>query len=1405
MAGALAQRMKKTGRLGAAYFCRHNDGTRNDPRNLLGTIACQLCDCNSEYSSRMGGEDGVKMFLANSSLGIQELCTKLLEEPLSKCSPFQRKLVVIDALDETEYKSREDFICLIKERFLWLPEWLVFFITSRPEDMLQSRLEKYNPCVRICAGNSEQRSVYWEHEQDIQRFLESRVDFSRLPYSAEDVTKLCNGLFLHAFYIAKELNGLLRLGKIGKLSVLLPGDLDDFFQKNLQRVHGKVGADLYSKLLGCIITAPFPLPVSFISFVLCSEMSDLDEQEVIDAVSQFVVMQKTVTFLHNLIPTWLKNKTKAKKLYIDKKCASEYLRGIFKEILSAVVNNVEARPFVTSELRAFVVCFGGRFLCQHGEKDSLKLVFSCLTSYHFLEERIRSGRMGIYHLLKDLHLAASSLGVDEEHEKFILQEISLAIEGDVHVLVESPHLLHSCIRNAADVVLRNVTIPQVSAACLRVEWKVCDNSIHEILSECSCFATASDTNTVAVASGRSLLFVDVSQLQIVGGPFEISQDTIARIVNLEFYSDDKFVFFGRLDKWFSVQRKCVEDFPQFSGNVVHYEWGFIIPYSQYIVVKRNLLPFPLLCTHRCIRELLALWAIREIVECREEIRTCSFDYVLNKTYLNATKVRIGRQTRRLLKFLGVDLKLRDADETLAPEDPICYYCCRLKELTKANEESCLASVRHLIIELYPVIYRYQVWNLQTGRSLLEDVFQQEVELNSFTYFCHLTTAFDDWKIAMKYSVVDRPVSVCNIAVTAVLSSLRLELDPMLYLGQLVTRVDQLSTKLGFPLQLEDYGREVVQWMRRMRFGVLKKKEEQRYRETAQELDELIEMSQNLTREEEIVLNQKLELIPFRSLCPEFPISLLDYLFKSDCLTRFPKGFLNLFDNNNLFAFGLSPGQKWIVTHTSDCFGKKEIEVKEFRGNKVYTIACERFTFTNDDLFLIYTTNSGSLHALSLQKGIVYTSVSGRDLVSLTTKGQFGYLFRRGLEDKAVFLTNIFSPLKFFPRVHVKKPGLDRFIAVNFISSDTLLAASSDSTFTLWKLTEDKMHATFKSVPELYSKSAGAAERPSVTKKCVFSLDGKLIAFQQETRIDLHCASESGGFHCTVFEAECGVTDACVKFSADGSLLLICIQGYLPRPHFYVWDVRKQVMCDSFKSPGLLTVDCFCLSSDADKLVLCGGYYEIEIWEFNKHPCRRLLKTLEVERFYRSVSFSQCTVSLDNELLVCCIGNLIYLYSLSVANVHSSRRILQGHLGKIEFCRFLKVNRYLISYAVDGMVFLWDLTESKAIAFTRIKQGEEKIASMALSPEEDRLVCFFTSDRVCIIELCKLESALSPMTKGKVGTTERTVQPTKRITSTANTPTSSLEDYKSETSKNSDLEEDFYDIPEDYFFESDESD
>jgi hypothetical protein len=111
----------------------------------------------------VGGETGIQSMVANAKLGVHELFTKLLEEPLSKCSPCKRKLVVIDALDGAEYWSREDFLDLIMNRFPLLPNWLVFFITSRPEDTVQSRLRTYNPCIRNCAGNCGSAGFYKQH------------------------------------------------------------------------------------------------------------------------------------------------------------------------------------------------------------------------------------------------------------------------------------------------------------------------------------------------------------------------------------------------------------------------------------------------------------------------------------------------------------------------------------------------------------------------------------------------------------------------------------------------------------------------------------------------------------------------------------------------------------------------------------------------------------------------------------------------------------------------------------------------------------------------------------------------------------------------------------------------------------------------------------------------------------------------------------------------------------------------------------------------------------------------------------------------------------------------------------------------------------------------------------------
>ena len=1375
IAGALAQRMKKAGRLGAAYFCRHYDSTRNDPRNLLGSIACQLCNCNSQYSNIMGGKDGVRMILNNSNLGVQELCTKLLEEPFGKCRPFQqRKLVIIDALDETEYKSRKDFIFLVKERFLRLPEWLLFFITSRPEDTLQSRLEKYKPCVRICAGNSERGSFYQRHEQDIQRYLENTVDFSGLPCSVGDVTKKCNGLFLYAFFVAKELNVSLHSGKVDEVSEFFSGDIEDFFEMNLKRIYVKVGKDLYRKLLGSIIAAPSPLPVSFLSFILDRENSNLNEQTVIDAVSLFVGIQKTVSFLHNLIPAWLTNKKKAQELYIDEKRAGELLTEIAKEILSPFVGEPGLKlTSVERELQVCFVHFGVQLLCQHGGEDSLSLVFRCLTSYCFLEERlICGGRFGIYHLLNDIERAVCCLASKGTKKKNILGEISLALENDAHVLGESPHLLRSSIRNASDVVQENVSIRQVSLPWF--EWNFFDLSAADILSGCNCFATASDKETVVGAKGRSLFFFNASMLQIVSGPFEISEDVIAEINHLEFSSDDKLIFFGRLDKWFSVERGFVENLPQFLGNDSVYQWGSVTPNGHCIAVKTNVLHFPRMCKRRCcLSELVALWALKEIENSQHEERTCSF------RGLSRGLVGIGimgRHTRCLMEYLGVDPESYQDHVMFAPDDPSCYWCGRLKELTALNQELCFATVRQRIIELYPCFFRYQIWNLQSGKPLLHDVFKQNAKLNPFVYFCHVTGALDKWEKSLRCSGVLETVSVCNIAVvTAVYFVLRLKYE-LFRNGHLEETLEPDWERMR---ENEGYVTYVRQLLLEMKEEVSDKRSPCYVR-----LYELEDCIKRGGRDPKLLQN-----IWFKAFSAFSGSSALKHLqfpdfrddsflicnpLNPDFLSYFPKSFLDLFRKEVSLCF--SPEKNWIIQ--GPMFGgvhlqqtrSQEDSIKNFTftddsepvveeahyawslqrcftgelGRQYITSSVKSLTFTNDDLFALYSSSEDALHARSLQTGKVFTSVSGCNFVLFKKEKQFGYLFRSGVEEKALFLKHLFSPFKFFRWLHVQKSGLVKSMAAMFSSSHTVTCVSSDSVVAVWNFQNDNditFHVT-SNFRLLLSPPTQGPQASYVTKKYVFSPDGKRIALQQQNKIMLHCVAESNQLPCTVFETEGGVMDARLKFSNDSSLLFVCIQDDFKGPLFYVWDVKRQSMSESFKSPGPPTVDCFCLSPDLNKLILCGGGYEIEIWDFKKHP-RCLLKKMEVEGFYNPVKFSQCNVSLDNELLVCCIANLIYVYNLPVSHskIHSSRRILRGHVGKIEFCRFLNVNRYLITYAIDGMVFLWDVAESKAIGFVRIAQGQEKITSMAVSPEEDRVVCFLSSNRVCVIHLYKLESAM----------------------------------------------------------------
>ena len=1262
LAAVLAHQKKNAGNLAAAYFCRHNDTTRNNPRYLLGTIACQLCKCNEQYTSLVGGEVGIRNSLGKSVLGVQELFTKLLQEPLAQCAPaYPRKLVIIDALDETEYESREDFLDLIMRRFLMLPQWLVFFITSRPEDCVQFRLKKYKSCIKICAGNRENVKFYQQHEQDIKLYLEKSVDFSRLPNSVDEIAKKCDGLFLYAFYIVRALSNQLHSGVSSQLDDLFPGDIEDFFMQNFKRVFLKVGADLYKKLFGCVVVAPSPLPVSFISLILQRENSNLDEQEVIDALSTFLLFRtpdQSFTFLHNLIPAWLTNREKAsRKLFIDRIEAGEYFRDVITTCLSEFLDEQSEGSFsIDTRILDYVLRVGVRFLRGFSDKVSLEAISRCLTSFKFIQARIKCRRNEIYLLINDFKREAENK-TSRDSKKQVIQEIYAVVEKNVNVLSECPELLHSCLRMTSKAV-QDAVIPYGVSTCW-MEYSWARNAPCEIPFGISYFALSPDKKWLAGGTGQSIFLFDASTLERIQGPIKVVESG-NDIHHVEFSSDGKLLFFGRLDKWFSLDEGCLKELPQFAGKNRLFKWGSLASCGRYIVVKNDDV-WNGCHTLSCLKIIFSLWATHELKQiksgetgfqplsgetvCKRKRKERYFDYFPFSDEL----YEFVRMEYKQVLFFNKDCEelIKNLQPFFGREEYASSLCARCSASMQELQESSFSRVRQHITDLYPDIFWYQVWNLESGKSVLEEAFSLGTQLNPLFLVYHLAPCSKFIKRFRR--VINEVESLCDVAVA----------NAMYYFDESLS------------------GSEAVEPDSDRHF---------------------------------FNLSKSVLLSPYFLTPPKMSSER-----ETSTIAR------------------ISLDQNWIAIgsydHLEVLVCAKILKSENFNRNPRHVIKdVEAFAFTDDCSIFLYLSTDKLLCALSLQTGTTLLSVSERTPLYLRPEGLVGYCFRNGDEERNIFVKDF--PRGFIECVWTKLIYL-RWSEIAFSSTDTLKSIGFGPTLSFWKIA----NVDVPSVGYISNSRLMVGESPfrefEHFKNCVFSCSGELLATQESSRILLF---KQERFVCTVFEErDCNIS--CMIFSPNSALFLFCIEKNKNARKFFVWDVQERAVsasCDSFYLP---SVECCCFSSDNAKVFIC-GQRSIQIWEQTGNSCR-LLKMLEPSGICReSDKFTHCTVSSNDKLLACCLGDKILLYS--EAEQASVLQIPHCHLGRVDFCQFLKGTRYLMSYGVDGVVLLRDLNDRQTVAYARITQGMESIVRAAVSPEEDKVVCLTSDYRLNVIKLCGLK-------------------------------------------------------------------
>ena len=401
IAAVVCQRMQHAGRLLGSHFCQHNKERYRNPKVMLQSLACQLCHVLPEYKSELVKKLSRNLGVDMNSLEVQELFEFLFEEPLcSVGDPGRNLLLVIDGLDESEYKGRNDLLDVVANYFCKLPVWFRFLVTTRPEVNIADRLKKFNP-IQLEQDNEE-------NVKDIRLFLEKQLSSVNQAGCKEVVidalVRKAAGHFLYAYLMVdfiKENVSLLTPEELGRT---LPSGISSVYQSYFERLEKelKIGEDQFLTFLSALAAAREPLPRDFVSKMLISDSKSPSGPrkvtKAIDSISTLLpVHDDCIVFFHKSVKDWLTERTTYGQhtFSVDEKQGHVML----SQLCSNELNNAKRKGVHGTEFSNTA-----RYALQHG-------VYHMLESEE-LEESTRSFEEIVSNYVTDLDIVYAKLCVN---------------------------------------------------------------------------------------------------------------------------------------------------------------------------------------------------------------------------------------------------------------------------------------------------------------------------------------------------------------------------------------------------------------------------------------------------------------------------------------------------------------------------------------------------------------------------------------------------------------------------------------------------------------------------------------------------------------------------------------------------------------------------------------------------------------------------------------------------------------------------------------------------------------------------------------------------------------------------------------------------------------------------------
>ena len=313
IAAVMCKRMQEAGRLSGSHFCQYNNVRYCKPRLMIQSLACHLSNALPEYKRALMEQLSRNLGTDLNNMGVEELFALLFKEPLSAVGdPGRNMLMVMDGLDESEYKGRNELLDVIANQFCKLPIWIRFLVTTRPALNITDKLKHLKPLeLKYNDGKNVEDVRMYFHKR-----LEHVVKIGNLGEYVKKLVLRSEGLMLYAHFLVLLITENPSIFHEGHLDDSLPLGISSFYRSYFKRLECELCEDLHIKeehfvnLLSAVAASMEPLPVGFVSKVLVPGTdAPLARRKVVRSLSSVSALLPTrddcLHVIHKSVKDWL--------------------------------------------------------------------------------------------------------------------------------------------------------------------------------------------------------------------------------------------------------------------------------------------------------------------------------------------------------------------------------------------------------------------------------------------------------------------------------------------------------------------------------------------------------------------------------------------------------------------------------------------------------------------------------------------------------------------------------------------------------------------------------------------------------------------------------------------------------------------------------------------------------------------------------------------------------------------------------------------------------------------------------------------------------------------------------------------------------------------------------------------